>query len=89
MGQDFDPNAIEPPKHRPDYTIPIARVGEEQFAAIKRNRSGFDAGEIDFALRSLDDLGEYDKQQITDTAFGLYQAICRQTNRKATNDDAK
>lgn len=35
------------PEHKPDYTLPIARSGEQQFACVLRNRSGQDSGEID------------------------------------------
>jgi hypothetical protein len=74
-------SSTEPPK--PDYTRRIARTGEPEYACIMRNRSGIDAGNIDFGLRDLQHLSEADKQDICDTALVLYESICRQTKKQA------
>ncbi|CAN5426674.1 hypothetical protein BH11ARM1_BH11ARM1_14270 [soil metagenome] len=63
------------------------RTGETEFAAIVRNRSGQDAGSIDFGLKSgdvIDALCDRDKQELVDTAFSLFLAIESATGRKAT-----
>lgn len=73
---------------RPDYTQPIARSGEQQFACILRNRSGHDAGCIDYGLRDCTILCEAEQQEVCDTAFALYQSICAQVGKKARNDRA-
>lgn len=75
----------KPEQTRPDYTTPIARPGEQQFAAIVRNRSGMDSGCIDFGLRELS-YWPSEAQDFCDTAFALYRAICDQTGLKAKND---
>ena len=69
-------------------TLPIARSGELIYATIMRNRSGMDSGQIDMGVRVFDiqELPEWDKQAICDTAFAMYKTICRNTNKKATND---
>jgi len=71
-----------------DLTSPIARSGEPTYASIIRNRSGMDAGEIDFGARvfHIEELSDYDKQSICDTAYALYETICRHTEKKAKND---
>lgn len=68
------------------YMTPIARSGEQQFACILRNRSGFDAGCIDFGLRDCTILSEAEQQDVVDVAYALYQAICSQTKKQAGND---
>lgn len=70
----------------PDYTLPIARPGEQQFACIMRNRSGFDAGEIDFGLRDLAYLSPGEQRDITETAYALYRIVCKQTGLKSKWD---
>lgn len=75
----------EPPQ-KPDYTKPIARSGEQQFACLLRNRSGHDAGCIDFGLRNCTFLGDTEQQDMCDTAFALYQSICDQLGKRALND---
>lgn len=72
-----------------DYREPIARKGEQQFACILRNRSGFSAGEIDFGLRDLRHLSECEQQDVCDIAYALYQAICGQLHKSATNDERR
>jgi hypothetical protein len=60
-----------------ERTSRIARSGETEFAAIVRNRSGQDAGEIDYGLKHgavLDELSDADKQALVDTAYALYRA---------------
>lgn len=67
-----------------DYTLPMARTGEPQYAIIVRNRSGIDAGLIDYGLRDLTHLGD-GGQSAVDAIFGLYRAACRQTGLTATH----
>lgn len=68
--------------------IPIARGGEQIFASIIRNSSGMDAGCIDYGCRTyeLERLCDGEKQDIADTAYALYQSICRAADKKAKND---
>ena len=68
--------------------VPIARTGEQIFASIIRNRSGMDSGCIDYACRTIaiEELYEGEKQDIADTAFALYQSVCRASGKKAKND---
>lgn len=60
---------------------PVARSGETEFAAIIRNRSGMDAGEIDFSIKSarVDELSEAEKKDICFIAERLHQTICSMT----------
>ena len=61
-----------------DFTQPIARHGEPIFASIIRNRSGIDAGEIDYAYRSPKKIFcDQDKEDIATTALLLYESISR------------
>lgn len=71
-----------------DLTTPIARGGEPIYASIMRNRSGFDSGEIDYGHRveATAALGEHDKQSITDTAYALYESVCRETGKQSKRD---
>lgn len=65
----------------------IARAGETEFAAIVRNRSGQDAGEIDFGLKTgpvIDDMSDADKQQLVDTAYSLAAACELATGKQAS-----
>jgi len=73
-----------------DLTLPIARSGEQQFACIMRNRSGIDAGEIDMGVRvfSIQNLSDYDKQSICDTAYAMYKTICDYTGKQALREEA-
>lgn len=75
---------------RPDFTLPIARSGEQQFAAIVRNRSGMDAGELDFGVRSFSEfLHPSERQKMSNTAYALYESVCEQTGVRATRELAK
>ena len=74
------------PEHKPDYTLPIARTGEQQFACVLRNRSGMDAGEIDFGLRDCTILSDAEQQDMVDTTFALYEAVCHQLMKRAKRD---
>ena len=76
----------EPSEHKPDYTEPIARKGEQQFACILRQRSGVSAGEIDYGLRDCTILGDAEQQEICDVAWMLYESICHQTGKRSVND---
>ena len=71
-----------------DYRRPIARANEPQYAAIIRNRSGMDSGKLDFALRDCTILPEQEQQEVVDTAFMLYEAMCRQLNRKSVLENS-
>lgn len=55
----------------------IAREGEQEFAAIKRNRSGFDAGCIDYGLRvqMVENLAPAEKKELLKTAEALVSSI--------------
>lgn len=71
---------------RPDYTNPIARTGEQQFACILRNRSGISSGEIDFGARFIDHLCSGDQQDAVDAVFAVYEKWCRETGKRAKRD---
>lgn len=60
---------------RYDYTQPIARTGEQQFGCILRNRSGFDAGKIDFGARDCSGVPDADHQAIVDAVFALQAKV--------------
>lgn len=65
----------------------IAREGEVEFAAIVRNRSGQDAGCIDYGLKAgetIDSLCDADKQDLVDTAYALARAIENATGKSAS-----
>ncbi len=68
-------------------TTHIARAGETEYAAIVRNRSGQDAGEIDFGLKTgpvIDDLSDGDKQRLVDVAYALAKACEMATGKQAS-----
>lgn len=68
-------------------TSRIARDGETEFAAIVRNRSGVDSGEIDFGLKHgeiIDSLSDHDKQSLVDTAYALARACEEATGKHAS-----
>ena len=67
----------------PDYTRPIARDGEHQFACILRNRSGQDAGAIDMAVRDVTHLLDSEQQDVVDVAYAVYESLCDQTGKTA------
>jgi len=71
-------------KQKTDLTKPIARMGEPIYASIIRNRSGMDSGSIDMGVRVLEieELCDADKQAICNTAFALYESVCRHTGKK-------
>lgn len=71
-----------------DYTQPIARTGEQQYACIMRERSGIDAGNIDYGLRDLTHMGD-GGQTAVNVIFSLYEAACDQTGLRAEKDQAK
>ena len=71
-----------------NYTAPIARTGEQQFACIMRNRSGMDSGEIDFGARFIDHLCPGDQQAAVDAAFAVYEKWCRESGMRARRDTA-
>ena len=62
-----------------DYTAPIHHPNEQAFAAVIRNRSGVDAGEIDLVLRDLSGLTDLDQIDVVSLLWTLYRAACRQT----------
>lgn len=67
---------------------PIARGGEPIYASIVRNRSGMDSGCIDYNCRvcAVEDLCDDDKQDIANTAYALYESVCRAAEKKAERD---
>jgi hypothetical protein len=70
-----------PAPPRPDFVAPIARAGEQQFACILRNRSGFDAGNIDFGARDVRSLCESEQQDVVSMAYSLYLLYREQTGK--------
>lgn len=81
----MDANATATPS-RTDWTSPLARTGESQYAVIVRNRSGIDAGCIDFTARMIDELGDGDKQDAVSSAFSLYTTWRDSTGKRAPRD---
>lgn len=71
-----------------DYTKPIARTGEQQYACIMRERSGIDAGNIDYGLRDITHMGD-GGQTAVNVIFSLYEAACDQTGLRAEKDQAR
>lgn len=71
---------------QPNYELPIAREGEQQFACILRNRSGHDSGCIDMGVRDVTFLADGEQQDVVDTSFAIYETLCQQTNKKAKRD---
>jgi hypothetical protein len=82
----MDPNANNPLPVRSDFTQPIARSGEQQFGAIVRNRSGIDAGSVDFSARMIGELCEGDQQDCVEMAYCLYESFCNQTGKRSVNE---
>jgi hypothetical protein len=83
-----DPSQVREPKPEfaPDYTRPIARQGEQQFACIMRNRSGESAGRIDAGVRDVTILCDAEQQDVVDCAYAIYEMVCDQTKKKAGRD---
>ena len=79
----YNATALAP---QPDYRIPIARAGEQQFAAIIRNRSGMDSGNIDYDARDITCLSTVDQQDAVDSAYMLYETFRDQTGLRARRD---
>lgn len=75
-------------ENAPDYTHPIARSGEQQFACILRNRSGSSSGDIDYGARFIDDLSDGDQQDAVNAVYSVYEKWCRETGKKAARDNA-
>lgn len=71
-----------------DLAQPIARRGESQYVCILRNRSGINAGNIGFAIRTcaIEELADGEKQDIVNAAFAVYESICDTTCKKSTRD---
>ena len=76
-------------ERKPDYTLPIAREGEQQFAVILRNRSGESAGRIDMGVRDVTMLSDAEQQDVVDSAFAIYEGVCDQTKKKARRDSPR
>lgn len=72
--------------NKPNYTLPIARGGEQQFACILRNRSGQDVGNIDMRVRDATFLCDGEQQEIVDVAYAIYESVCNQTNKRSQRD---
>jgi len=64
----------------------IARDGEPIYASIIRNRSGIDAGDIDYCIRvsEISKLSKRDRQMIVNVAYEMYESICNATGTEAT-----
>lgn len=77
--EDYTEYCAEQCEKKHDYTAPIARHGEEQFACILRQRSGFDAGNIDMGVRDIDHLAPAEQQDVVNTAYLIYEAYCQRT----------
>ena len=79
MGQRIDPLKPEDIEIVPP-TKPLrhlAREGETEFAVICRQRSGFDAGSIDFAFphATAKDLCPAEQRELIDTVYALARSI--------------
>lgn len=57
----------------------IAREGEQEFASIHRNRSGFDAGCIDYGVRvqAIENLSTAERAELLATARAMLASIER------------
>lgn len=82
----MDPTRQPTREVRPDYTHPIARTGEQQFAVIVRNRSGESAGDIDCAIRDIKHLSKVDQLDAVEAAYAIYETFCSQTGFRARRD---
>lgn len=56
---------------------PIPREGEQQFASIHRNRSGENAGGIDYGIRvaDIDNLSPAEKDELLRTSAAMHECI--------------
>jgi hypothetical protein len=65
---------------------PIAREDEQQFAVIKRDRSGQDSGEIGYAARVfvIERMNDYNQKEIVASAIMLLETMLEYTRREAT-----
>ena len=70
-----------------DYTLPIARKGEQQFACILRNRSGTSSGEIDFGMRFIDHLCKGEQQDAIESAYSVYLNWCYRTGLRSIREN--
>ena len=70
------------------YDLPIARPGEQQFACILRNRSGFSAGEIDFGARFINKLSDSEQQDAIESAYSVYLKWCDECGKRSMRDAA-
>ena len=66
-----------------DYTSPIARAGEEQYACIHRERSGVSAGDVSGTTVDISGFRDYAQQEIVDAAFIVYERFCKQTGKRS------
>lgn len=82
------PGFASPPKPQSDYTRPIARSGEQQFACIMRQRSGESSGRIDMGVRDVTPFPDDDQQDAVDSAYAIYETLCDQTGKRAKRDEA-
>ena len=60
----------------------LIREGEKAFASIISTRSGVDSGGIYYRLdvMACRKMSEVCKQELVDTAYALYQSICKHTS---------
>ena len=75
-----------PTQSQLDYTFPIARGGEQQFACVVRQRSGMDAGMIDSGTRCIRHLRDSEQQDAVDAAYAIYERWIGQTGKRAHRD---
>lgn len=81
---DYRPGDDGEPVKRSTPLKPIAREGETEFASIHRNRSGHDAGCIDFGIRVslIEDLSPAEKGELARTSQAMNDAIQRYCGKK-------
>jgi hypothetical protein len=66
----------------------LIREGEKAFASIISTRSGVDSGGIYYRLDVMAcmEMSEVCKQELVDTAYALYQSICKHTSHNANDN---
>lgn len=66
----------------------IAREGETEFAAIKRNRSGQDSGRIDYgiAILEVESLSDGEKAELCTVSSMMHESILRRCGKVPATD---
>lgn len=82
MDNNYTPSTPDP---MASYKEPIARAGESQYGCIMRNRSGMDAGLIDFGARDITPLGG-EMKEVVNTAYAMYETFVNQAGVRASRD---